>query len=111
MWYQIPWLYAPHPAGGKGDIGHIVKFTPELTAKIHLSAKKNGKTITQVITALSILAHAEASLKTAGKLGDERFKEVSGAFSASTHYLIAWNFINHVSVITLTERQSLNKDG
>lgn len=29
----------------------------------------------------------------------ERFREVGGAFGAATHYLVAWNFINHVSAL------------
>ncbi|KAH8115367.1 hypothetical protein DFH11DRAFT_1726222 [Phellopilus nigrolimitatus] len=91
----VPWLYAPIETGGHGEVSQVVKFSRETTSALHAVAKKRGRTITQVVTALSTLAHAEASLRIAAALGKERFEEVARAFSTSTHYLVAWNFMNH----------------
>ncbi|KII91184.1 hypothetical protein PLICRDRAFT_37883, partial [Plicaturopsis crispa FD-325 SS-3] len=91
----VPWLYAPVKLDGKGDIARLVEFTPELTAKLHAVAKKNGRTITQVVTALSVLAYAEASLNIAGAAGEKRYNEVAQSLAVSSHYLVAWYLINH----------------
>ncbi|KAH8113325.1 hypothetical protein DFH11DRAFT_1545019 [Phellopilus nigrolimitatus] len=79
----------------QGDLGYIVKFSPEVTAKLHAACKKHGRTITQVVSALLTLANAEASLKIAGQISDERYKDVLDGFSNSTHFLIAMNSICH----------------
>ncbi|KAI5118790.1 hypothetical protein M0805_005019 [Coniferiporia weirii] len=93
---MVPWLYAPRATGVTGDIGRLVKFSTATTAKLHDAARRHGRSITQVVTALSALAQAEAALQTAGSGGDAaRFEEVAQAYAASTHYLVAWNFINH----------------
>ncbi|KII84544.1 hypothetical protein PLICRDRAFT_57529 [Plicaturopsis crispa FD-325 SS-3] len=91
----VPWLYSPLKLDGKGDIARHIVFTPELTEKFHAVAKKNGRTVTQVVTALTMLAHAEASLKIAGEAGEERYNEVTKALAASSHYLVVWYLINH----------------
>ncbi|KAH8119091.1 hypothetical protein DFH11DRAFT_1539968 [Phellopilus nigrolimitatus] len=72
-----PWLYAPLETGRHGDVAHLVEFSREITARHHAVARRRGRTITQVVTALSVLAHAETSLKTAEGFGKERFKEVA----------------------------------
>ncbi|KAI5118789.1 hypothetical protein M0805_005018 [Coniferiporia weirii] len=93
---MIPWLYAPRATGATGDVARLVKFSAATTAQLHAAARRHGGSITQVVTALSALAHAEAALQTAGSGGDAaRFEEVAQAYAASTHYLVAWNFINH----------------
>ncbi|KAH8115365.1 hypothetical protein DFH11DRAFT_102097 [Phellopilus nigrolimitatus] len=65
----VPWLYALLDTGEHGDVAHVVKFSRETTSALHATAKKRGRTITQVVTALTALAHAEASLRIAAALG------------------------------------------
>ncbi|KAH8116825.1 hypothetical protein DFH11DRAFT_1134109 [Phellopilus nigrolimitatus] len=93
----VPWIVSPTAIDNsvQGDIGCIIKFSPEVTATIHATCKKYGRTITQIISALVILANAEASLKIAGQVSEERYKDVSAGFSDSTHFLIAMNSICH----------------
>ncbi|KAH8116764.1 hypothetical protein DFH11DRAFT_1130831 [Phellopilus nigrolimitatus] len=94
---MVPWIIPAVSIRGnvQGGIGCVVKFSPEATANIHAACKKHGRTITQVVSALVTLANTEASLKLAGQMGEERYKEVSDGFSHSTHYLIAMNTISH----------------
>jgi len=80
----------------KGDVTRLVTLTPEATSKLHALTKEKGVTVTQVVTALSALAHVEAYAKIALEIGDERFQTVAGAYAMATHYLVAINFINHV---------------
>ncbi|KAH8823438.1 hypothetical protein DL96DRAFT_1713848 [Flagelloscypha sp. PMI_526] len=92
---QIPFLWTPAQTSNKGDIAALITLPADTTAKLHELSKAHGKTVTQVITALSILAHTEVALTAAAKAGEERFKLVAGSFNQATFYLIAWNFINH----------------
>ncbi|KAK7683437.1 hypothetical protein QCA50_013268 [Cerrena zonata] len=91
----IPWMYPPLETGKKGDITRLTKLSKEATAKLHQLTNEHGRTVTQVITALSALAHIEAFLNIAGRKGNERFKLVSEAYEASNFYLVAFNFVNH----------------
>ncbi|KAL5525434.1 hypothetical protein ACEPAF_9304 [Sanghuangporus sanghuang] len=88
------WLYPTRTTSQRGDVSRLVQFPEETSAKLHALCKKKGYTVTQVVTALSALAHAEAALKTAAIVGSERFQEVSNAFYGASHYLVPWNFIN-----------------
>ncbi|KAL5479106.1 hypothetical protein ACEPAI_2394 [Sanghuangporus weigelae] len=88
------WLYPTRTTSQRGDVSRLVQFPEETSAKLHALCKKKGYTITQVVTALSALAHTETALKTAAIAGSERFQEVSNAFYDTSHYLVPWNFIN-----------------
>ncbi|KAH8116763.1 hypothetical protein DFH11DRAFT_1823648 [Phellopilus nigrolimitatus] len=93
---MVPWIIPAVTIRDdvQGDIGRVVKFSPETTAKIHAACKEHGRTITQIVSALVILANTEAALKLAGQTGEEHYKHVSDGFSNSTHYLIAMNSIS-----------------
>lgn len=75
----------------------MVKFSSEMTSKLHAAAKRNGRTLTPLMGALTVLALSKAALSAAGKVSEERYKDVSDTFLASEHYLINMNPINHVS--------------
>lgn len=91
----VPWTFAPRPNGETGDVSRLVRLTEEATTKLRDLCRKKGKTITQVVTALTALAHTETRLNRAGKQGPERFNEVLGTYKAATHYLTPMNAINH----------------
>lgn len=94
---QVPWVVPPHKVGDQpGDIGNVVKFSREATAKLHAVSKKNGRTITQVMTTLIALVLSEALLKISGKQGDERFNTLASGFKNATVFPLGWNFVNHV---------------
>jgi hypothetical protein len=80
------------------DISALITLSKETTSKLHVLSKHQGRTITHVMTALSILAHSEASLATAAENGPERFREVAGSFLASEMYNIVFTFMNYVCV-------------
>lgn len=56
--------------------------------------------MTHLLTALTVVANAEAAFKAASEVGIERFREILTTFEAATHYPTALNFINHVSAFT-----------
>lgn len=56
--------------------------------------------MTHLLTALTVVANAEAAFKAASEVGIERFREILTTFEAATHYPTALNFINHVSPFT-----------
>ena len=97
---QKLWLYPPTNAGGKDNIFKDVTFSKETSEKLHAVAKKHGYTMTQLFTALFILAHTEAEFRAAGKQGSARYQELSQSFHDATHYIVAWTFINHVSALS-----------
>ena len=94
---QNLWLYPLIPTNTTGDLTKLVNFSQEETKKIHAVAKANGRTVTQVMTAFTTIAYAEAAFKIASKVGEERFNEVLLSYEKATHFPIVFNFINHVS--------------
>lgn len=90
-------MVAPYKVGdNEGDIGRVVKFSREATAKLHAVSKKHGRTITQVMTTLVAVVLSEALLRIAGRQGRERFEAVATGFKSSTVFPLGWNFVNHV---------------
>jgi len=79
------------------DISALVILSANTTAKLHAISKKNGHSITHVMTALSALAHAEAGLKNMAKENPVRFKEAAKSFLDSQVYNIVFTFVNYVS--------------
>lgn len=84
---------------GYCDGSRILTFSCETTAKLNSTAKKHGRTMTQLFTALCILAHAEVSLRAASAHSADRFHEVVESFNSATHYLIPMNAMSHVSIV------------
>ena len=102
---QNLWLYSLIPTNTTGDLTKLVNFSQEETKKIHAVAKANGRTVTQLMTALTTIAYAEAAFKIASKSGEGRFNEVLSSYEMASHFLTVFNFINHVSYIVLNAFQ------
>ncbi|KAI3607000.1 hypothetical protein WG66_007926 [Moniliophthora roreri] len=81
--------YTPH------DISALVVLPFETTSRLHTISKAHGRTISQIVTALSILAHAEVALAAAAKAGPERFNAVSKSYKESNVYKIVFTFTNY----------------
>ena len=82
--------------GDTKDVCRLVKFSREESAAIHKVAKAHGRTITQLLSALQIIAYAESAINIAGKEGEERFSEVISSYETATHHNICLNAIDHV---------------
>ncbi|KAG7095968.1 hypothetical protein E1B28_006652 [Marasmius oreades] len=83
-----PWTWPPVKISSpiNRDVSALVALPIETTSKLHTVSKLHGRTISQVVTALSILAHTETSLKAAAEAGPERFAAVSLGFKESEVY-------------------------
>ncbi|KAK7051060.1 hypothetical protein VNI00_005172 [Paramarasmius palmivorus] len=97
LFSKTPWTWPPVEVTPftPRDISTLVTLPVETTSKLHTISKAHGRTISQVVTALSILAHAEISLAAAAKAGPERFNVVSKSFKESEVYKIAFTFTNY----------------
>ncbi|KAF9266400.1 hypothetical protein L218DRAFT_996581 [Marasmius fiardii PR-910] len=85
---MIPWTWAPAESSSPRtrDVSALVTLSVETTSKLHSISKLHGRTISEVVNALSILAHAETSLTAAAKAGSERFKTVFQSYKESEVY-------------------------
>ncbi|KAF9256312.1 hypothetical protein L218DRAFT_1007489 [Marasmius fiardii PR-910] len=92
-----PWTWPPVETSSPiaRDVSALVVLPVETTSMLHAVSKQHGRTISQVVTAFSILAHAEVSLATAAKAGPERFKVVSQSYKESEVYKIVSTFTNY----------------
>ncbi|KAG7095981.1 hypothetical protein E1B28_006664 [Marasmius oreades] len=77
------------------DVSALITLPVETTSKLHMVSKLHGRTISRVVTALSILAHTEVCLKAAAEAGPERFKVVSTSYKESEVYQVALTFANY----------------
>lgn len=106
-------MYPLVATGKKEDIARLVKFSTEDTRKIFRAAKAHGRTVTQVLSALIVLAYAESVLNTAGKEGEERFQEVSSSYETATHHNIVlnpWDQVRLSSSYVYTELSNIVKN-
>lgn len=106
-------MYPLVPTGKKEDIARLVKFSTEDTQKIYRAAKAHGRTVTQVLSALIVLAYAESVLNTAGKDGEERFQEVSSSYETATHHNIVlnpWDQVRLTSSYGYAELPNIDKN-
>ena len=85
------------PTGLAKDALRFIKFSKDESLALYKAAKAHGRTITQLLTALQILAQAEAAINHAGKEGKERFNEVVASYESATHHNICLNAIDYVS--------------
>ena len=79
------------------DAHHHIKFSKEESVVIHKAAKAHGRTITQLFSALQMIAYSEAAINQAGVEGVERFNEVVSSYETATHHNICLNAIDYVS--------------
>ncbi|KAJ8086414.1 hypothetical protein PM082_005237 [Marasmius tenuissimus] len=94
---KSPWIWSPletSPSTSR-DISALITLPVETTSILHTVSKAHGRTVSQVVTALSILTHAEVSLTAAAKAGPERFNTVSQSYKQSEVYKIALTFTNY----------------
>lgn len=106
---QVPWVVVPHKVGdNKDDVGKVVKFSREVTAKLHAASKKRGRTITQVMSTVIAVVISEGLLTIAGAQNIDRFETLATGFKTSTVFPIGWNFINQVTHKACTVRHLLN---
>jgi hypothetical protein len=80
------------------DFTALIKLSREETSKFQAACGAHKKTATQVATALLALAHVETSLRVAGRVGAERFKEVRAGYDSATHFVTGMNAISMVSL-------------
>lgn len=107
------WVYPLVATGKREDIARLVKFSMEDTQKIYRAAKAHGRKVTQVLSALIVLAYAESVLNTAGKEGEERFQEVSSSYETATHHNIVlnpWDQVRLTSSYGYTELPNIDKN-
>ncbi|KAL0581971.1 hypothetical protein V5O48_000029 [Marasmius crinis-equi] len=92
-----PWTWPPAEVSPSTphDLSALVILPVETTSNLHSACKAHGRTVSQVVTAFSILAHAEVSLAKAAKAGPERFNTVSKSYKESDVYKIVFTFTNY----------------
>lgn len=83
--------------GNSSVVSHLIKISREESESIYKETKAHGRTITQVLSALTALAYAQAALSTSLAGGDKRFEEVTSSFEKVEYNKIAINALDHVS--------------
>lgn len=90
-------MFPTHPTGNTGDASHLLNLEPKVATKIHNVTKAHGHTITQSLSALVVLAYAEATIRSAIQEGDERFNEVIESYEEAEYHKIVISPASHVS--------------
>lgn len=85
------------PTGNTGDASHLLKLAPEVATKIHNVTKAHGRTVTQSLSALVVLAYAEAAIRSSIQESDERFDEVIASYEKAEYHKIVISPASHVS--------------
>ena len=83
-----------------------IKLTPDQTLRLHSVCKMHGRTITQGVYALLIVANVEASLRLAANDGQERVEEVTRSYHSATHFSVPYNSVNFVSALKYSSSYS-----
>lgn len=90
-------MFTMPPTGNTGDTSHLLNLDPEVATKIHDVTKGHGRNITQSVTALVVLAYAEAVIRSSTQEGNERFNEVIASYEKAEYHKIINNVASHVS--------------
>lgn len=91
-------MFTMPPTGNTGDTSHFLNLDPEVATKIHdVTIEGHGRTITQSVTALVVLAFAEAVIRSSTQEGNERFNEVIASYEKAEYHKIINNVASHVS--------------